>query len=506
MNMRRNAMGIIKDILRYSAAGLNQRETAAAAGSSLGTVNTVLTRITQAGVMDPLSLKEHELAALVYPTTRKKPGTKPEPDMAYIHTQMQRPGVTLNLLWEEYKAVHPEGLGRSQFCARYARFRNQQEVYLRKVYKAGDQAMVDWAGMTMTYTDLRGDSHTVYFFVAILPASSLIYAEPFVDMSLEAWIQAHINAFEYFGGVPRLIIPDNLKAAVTKVRRYESSLNKTYQEMARYYRTAVLPARVRAPRDKGPVENAVRIVEQRVMAALRDRQFHSFPQLRQEAFEALKRVNEAPFQKLPGSRKELFETTEKLFLKALPPSPYEFAVFKLVKVNFDYHVHYEGFYYSVPYAYAHNQVEIRATTGTIEVLSGGERIACHLRSYEASRRYTTWKEHMPLNHQAMADWTPERFITWALRIGKRTEGYIRWLMEQREQPEQAFKTCTAILHMADKHCAAVMEQAAGQAVGMRAASVKAFELILKRVAAEAPLPLEHENIRGAAYYREEHHA
>jgi transposase len=387
-------MGIIKDILRYSAAGLNQRETAVAAGSSLGTVNTVLTRIKQVGINDPLSLKEHELAALVYPTPRKKAGTKPEPDMVYIHAQMQRPGVTLNLLWEEYKAVHPEGLGRSQFCARYAQFRSQQEIYVRKVYKAGDQAMVDWAGMTMTYTDLRGDSHTVYFFTAILPASSLIYAEPFLDMRLEAWIQAHINAFEYFGGVPRLIIPDNLKAAVTKVNRYESTLNKSYQEMARYYRTAVLPTRVRAPRDKGPVE----------------------------------------------------------------------------------------------------------------VLSGGERIACHLRSYDPSRRYTTCKEHMPLNHQAMADWTPQRFITWAGTIGERTEGYIRWLMEQRERPEQAFKTCTAILYLADKHRTVAMEQAAGQAVGMRVASVKAFELILKRIAAEPPLPLEHENIRGAAYYREEHHA
>jgi transposase len=180
--------------------------------------------------------------------------------------------------------------------------------------------------------------------------------------------------------------------------------------MARYYRTAVLPTRVRAPRDKGPEENAVRIVEQRVMAPLRDRQFHSFSALRQEALEALKRVNEAPFRKLPGSRRELFETTEKLFLRTFPPSRYEFAVFKMVKVNFDCHVHYEGFYYRVPFAYARQQVEIRAATGTAEVLSGGERIAHRLRNYDPSRRYTTRKEHMPLNHQAMADWTPQRLL------------------------------------------------------------------------------------------------
>jgi transposase len=506
MNMRRNAMGTIKDILRYSTAGLSQREIAAAAGSSLGTVNTVLARIKGAALNDPLSLKEHELAAIVYPTPRKKAGSKPEPDMQYIHAELRRPAVTLNLLWEEYKAACPDGFGRSQFCAKYAQFLKHQDVYLRKVYKAGDQAMVDWAGMTMEYRDLNGDSHRVYFFVAILPASSLIYAEPFMDMGLQAWIQAHINAFEYFGGVPRLVIPDNLKAAVTKVRRYESSLNKTYQEMARYYRTAVLPTRVRSPRDKGPVENAVRIVEQRIMAVLRDRQFYSFPHLRQEAFETLRRVNESPFQKLPLSRKELFEKTEKLFLRPLPPSPYEYAVFKTVKVNFDYHVQYEGFYYSVPFEYARQQVEIRATTGTIEVLSGGDRIACHLRSYDPCRRYTTCNQHMPKNHQAMADWTPQRFITWALKIGKQTEAYILWLMEQREEPEQAFKTCTAILHMADTHRAQEMEQAAERAVGMRATSVTAFQLILKQVANESPLPLEHENIRGAAYYQEDHHA
>jgi transposase len=419
---------------------------------------------------------------------------------------MQRPGVTLNLLWEEYKSAHPEGFGRSQFCARYARFLKVNNVYLRKVYKAGDQAMVDWAGMTMDWSDRKGDTRKVYFFTAVLPASSFIYAEPFLDMSLQAWIEAHINAFEYFGGVPRLVIPDNLKAAVTRVNRYDHSLNKTYAEMAGYYGTAVLPTRVRAPRDKGPVENAVRIVEQRVMAPLRDRQFHSFSELRQEALSALKRVNEAPFQKLPGSRKELFEKTEKLFLRALPPSPYEFALFKTVKVNFDYHVHYEGFYYSVPFAYAHRPVEIRATTRTIEVLSGGERIAVHLRSYDPFRRYTTCTEHMPKNHQAMADWTPQRFISWAGKIGKRTEAYIIWLMEQREQPEQAFRTCTAILHLADTHRAAAMEQAAEQAVQIHASSVKAFELILKRAAAADPLPIHHENIRGAAYYREENHA
>ncbi|GHV96765.1 integrase [Spirochaetia bacterium] len=504
-------MGKIKEILKYSAAGLSQRETAAATGASLGTVNTVLSRIKEANIKDPLALKEHELGAIVYPTPRitgghTRAGKRPEPDMDFIQHELQRPGVTLNLLWEEYKAVHPDGYGRSQFCARYVKFRKENEVYMRKVYKAGDQMMVDWVGMTMQYTDRKGDSHKVYFFVAILPATSLIYAEPFLDMRMESWIEAHINAFEYFGGVPRLLIPDNLKNAVSRVSRHESELNKTYVEMARYYGTAVLPARPYEPRDKGPVENAVKIVEYKIIAMLRDRQFHSFSELRKEVMVALERVNTMAFQKLPYSRKELFEKTEKQTLKALPPSRYEMAVFKMAKVNFDYHVQYEGFYYSVPFHYAHKQVEIRATTHTIEVLCETERIAAHLRNYDPSKRYTTCFDHMPKKHQAMADWTPERFRNWAAKIGPDTEAYIVSLMEARDQPEQAFRTCTAILHLADTAPAQDMEKAAKQAKQMRAYSYKSFEILLKRIGRETLAPIQHENIRGAHYYGEDNRA
>jgi transposase len=305
MKMRRIAMGKIKDILQYSVTGLSQREIAAATASSLGTVNTVLSRVKASGAKDPLGLREHELGAIVYPPAKGLKGERSEPDMEYIHAEMQRPGVTLTLLWEEYKAAHPEGLQRSTFCARYHQFRKQSEIYMRKVYKSGDQAMVDWAGMTMTYAGLKGEPKKVYLFVAILPASSLLYVEPFPDMTLASWIEAHVNTFEYFGGVPRLLVPDNTKTAVTKVNRHESEINKTYLEMARYYRAAVLPARPFEPRDKGPVENGVKIAEQRIIAPLRNRQFHSFPELRQEVLALLEGVNTMPFQKLPGSRREL---------------------------------------------------------------------------------------------------------------------------------------------------------------------------------------------------------
>jgi transposase len=402
--------------------------------------------------------------------------------------------------------AHPDGFGRSQFCAKYASSLKHHEVYLRKVYKAADQMMVDWAGMTMSYTDRMGNTQEVYFFTAVLPASSLIYAEPFLDMKQQAWVEAYINAFEYFGGVPRLVIPDNLKTAVNKVNRYDRSLNKGYTEMARYYGTAILPTRVRAPRDKGPVENAVKNVETRIMARLRNRQFHSFPELRGEVMAALEQVNTTPFQKIHGSRQELFETTERAFLKPLPPSRYEFAVFKMVKVNFDYHVHYEGFYYSVPLNMPINRWKSGLQRAPSRYLPRVERIASHLRTYEPSRRYTTCKEHMPLNHQAMAEWTPGRFTSWAGKIGRQTQAYILWLMGQRDQPEQSFRTCTAILRLADTRTVTAMEQAAEKALQMRAGRVKAFEIILNRITAEPDQPIRHQNIRGAAYYQEAGHA
>jgi transposase len=504
-------MGKVKDILRLRAAGLSQRETAAATGCSLGTVNAVLTRLKEAGITEPLKHKERDLGTIIFPAGKKTPGERPEPDLEYICREMRRPGVTLTVLWEEYKEAHPEGIQYSQFCDRYYRFRKQNDVYFVKTYKAGDQMMVDWAGMTMGYTDRGGEEHKAYLFVAVLPASSIIYAEPFRDMGQESWTEAHINAFEYFGGVPRLLVPDNAKTAVVKVKRHESELNRSYEEMARYYGTAVVPARPRSPKDKAPVETAVQITERRIIARLRDRQFKSFSELHQAVREALEELNGQPFQKLPGNRRQAFLETERGALKPLPPSRYEYARFRLAKVNFNYHVQYEQFYYSVPWQYAGKQVEIRAKSRTIEVFAdirsgASERIAIHLRSYDNSRRYTTDFNHMPKRHQAMAEWTPERFRSWAAKTGPSTEAYIVWLMEKRDQPEQAFKTCMAILHLAKTVTAARMEDASSRAIEMNLYGFKYFERLLKNTMGSDHGPIEHENIRGSEYYQEADHA
>ena len=249
-----------KEILRLSLEmGLSQRDTASATGCSLGMVNAVLARVKKAGIKTPLALETKELGSIIYPAGKGK--CKSEPDFEYIDREMKKKGVTLFLLWEEYKIENPEGCMYTQFCAKYREHRKKNSVYMRKFYKAGERMLVDWAGVSMKYSSGRDGEKTAYIFVAVLPASSFLYAEPLGDMKMESWIQGHVNAFEYFGGVPRLLVPDNTKTAVTKAGRYEAQLNKTYMEMAEHYGTAIVPTRPRSPQDKAPVETGVQIVE-----------------------------------------------------------------------------------------------------------------------------------------------------------------------------------------------------------------------------------------------------
>ncbi len=365
-----------KEILRLSLhMGLSQREVAAnlrfdGTGCSLGMVNAVLARVKEAGVADPLSLDTKELGSIIYPPEHG--GRKEEPDFPYIDKEMKKKGVTLFLLWEEYKVRHPEGCMYSQFCAKYREYRKQNSVYMRKVYKAGEQMLVDWAGLTMKYNGGGGTEKTAYVFVAVLPASSMLYAQPLADMKMESWIEGHVNAFEYFGGVPRLLVPDNAKTAVTKANRYEAELNKTYKEMAGHYGCAIVPARPYSPTDKAPAETGVQIVERRIIAKLRHTKFFSLEELG-EAFRAeLEALNDRPFQKQAGSRRSVFLSTEQHELMRLPARRYEYARFKQAKAGFDYHVALDKeHYYSVPYQFAGREVHIRSTSRTVEVFCEG---------------------------------------------------------------------------------------------------------------------------------------
>jgi len=378
-------------------------------------------------------------------------------------------------------------------------------VYMRKVYKAGERMLVDWAGQTMRYWEGNVE-RAAYVFVAVLPASSLLYAEPFRDMKIESWIAGHVDAFEHAGGVPRLLVPDNTKTAVIKAARHEPKLNKSYHEMAAYYGAAIVPARSRKPQDKAPVETGVQIVERRIIAKLRHTRFESFEELKEAVEEELEALNKAPFQKLPGSRMSVFLETEKDMLMKLPPQRYEYATWKLAKVPFDYHVSVDKEHlYSVPHQFAGEMVQIRATSGTIEVFLNGERIACHARSFKPYPRFITDPAHMPDNHKAVSDWNPERFISWALKTGEKTKEYIASLMAKQEHPEQAFRTCAGILRLAESVPPEVMEQAAAEAMATNVYSYRYFAKLLESKKADSSKPISHGNLRGPGYYEGGNH-
>ena len=504
--MRRVDMEKAREVLRlHFELGLSQREIAKSVNISLGSVSGILAKARDAGLEYPLKLSSKELGSILYPPSQKEINQKPvEPDMGYIHREMQKKGLTLTLLWEEYKTENPDGVMYTQFCERYKAYRKQNDVYMRKIYKAGERVIVDWAGLTMSYFDEAGESHPAYVFVAVLPASGFLYVEPFRDMTEHSWIDAHVHTFDYFGGAPKIAVPDNPKVAITKADYHDPVANRTYAEMAKHYGIAIIPARVKKPKDKAPAEKGVQIAEYRIIAKLRNRQFHGFDELWVAVREELEIVNQAPFKQLPGSRMSVFRETELPTLRTLPPTRYEFAEWKQVKAGMDYHVQYDEHFYSVPYRYAGKQLAVRATSNAIEILFEHERITSHIRRYSSRDRYATLSEHMPSNHRAVADWSPERFESWAGKFGPNTQDYIRFLMQRRDHPEQAFKTCAGILRMGESLSKASMEEICQAAKDKNVYSYKYFHTLFKKMSSESEswpsTPVKHENLRGSGYY------
>ena len=491
-----------KEILQlFLIKGLSQRDTASATGCSLGMVSTVLKRVKESGVEEPLRLSPKELGLIIYPSVNDK--VKKEPDYAYIDRELKKKGVTLTILWEEYKIQNPNGYMYTQFCDKYKAYRKMNSVYMRRVYKAGERMMVDWAGHTMKYL-VDGKEKKAYVFVAVLPASSFMYVLPLADMKMPSWIEGHVKAFEYFGGVPHLLIPDNTKTAVKKASRYEAALNKTYQEMARYYGTAIIPTRPYSPTDKAPVETAVQIVERRIIAKLRHTRFLSLDELREAVAEHLEILNKQPFQKLDGNRLSVFLETECDKLMKLQQSRYEIAKFKQVKAGIDYHVALDkNHYYSIPYQYAGKIMQIRSTSRTVEVFFDGERIACHIRSLNDKTHYTTEPSHMPEKHRAVADWSSERFLSWAGKTGVKTKEYIAWLMSIKDHPEQSFRTCAGILRLASTVTSSQMEDACSYALTHNVYSYTYFSKLLQ--GRKKQEPIIHGNLRGKDYYKGDSH-
>ena len=437
----------------------------------------------------------------------EKAEIRPEPDWVYVHGEMKKKGVTRQLLWQEYKEVYPEGYQSTQFCDRYARWKKTLKISLRQTHKAGEKTFVDYAGQTVPIIDRHtGKAREAQIFVAVLGASNYTYAEATWDQKLKSWIGSHVRSYEYFGGISRVTVPDNLKSGVSKTCRYEPDINPTYHEMAIYYGTVIVPARANKPKDKAKVEVGVLIVERWILAALRNRTFFSLGDLNTAIGELLEILNNKPFKKLEGTRKSCFEATEKKELLPLPINRYEYAEWKRIKAGIDYHVEVDGHYYSVPYQMRHKQLEARYTENVVEIFYSNERIASHLRSY-ARGRHTTVKEHMPQSHREYAEWSPSRLIKWAEKTGKHTEELIETIISVREHPVQAYRSCLGILRLGKSYSPDRMEAACRRALIIKGYSYKSVNSILRNGLDKQHLRrnvpeviIKHNNIRGREYF------
>jgi transposase len=411
----------IKEVLRLKFDHqLSKRQIAQSCSIAHSTVSEYLRRFRQAFLSWPLPEKidDNQLEQLLFPRPQiGSPHRRPQPDWAYIHRELRRKGVTLMLLWQEYKAVHPNGYQPSQFCHLYRQWVKHLDPVMRQEHRAGEKMFVDYAGMTVAVFDMQAAKmRQAQIFVAVLGASNYTYAEATWTQTLPDWIASHSRAFNYFGGVAQVVVPDNLKAGVSKACFYEPNINPTYLDMANHYGTVVIPTRVRRPKDKAKVEVGVQIVERWILARLRDRQFFSLLQLNQAIAELLPELNGKPFQKLPGSRKSMFESFDRPALKPLPVQAYQFAQWKKATVNVDYHIEVGRHYYSVPHTLIKKKIDVRLTDTTVECFYKGKRVASHIRSPHKGR-HSTIKEHMPKSHQKWAQWTPQRFIRWAAKTG-----------------------------------------------------------------------------------------
>lgn len=512
MAAERLSMRQVREVLRLKwECNFSDRKTARSCGISRPTVAEYVKRAEAAGLSWPLPPQWDDCAleARLFPSAAVYVDPRPLPDYAAIHRELAHKGVTLMLLWEEHKSAHPTGLQYSQFCERYRTYARTLDLSMRQVHRAGEKCFIDYAGQTVPVIDpATGEARAAQIFVAVLGASNYTYCEATWTQQLPDWIGSHGRAFEYFQCVPELLIPDNLRSAVTRAHRYEPLVNETYAEMAAHYGTAILPARVRRPRDKAKVEAGVLLVERWILARLRHQSFFSLAELNDAIAVLRERLNTRAFRKLPGSRRSLFETLDRPAMKPLPTERYVFAEWKRARVHVDYHIEIQGHYYSVPYQRVGQQLEVRVTGTTIEAFHRGARIASHVRS-SAKGRHTTLGEHMPRAHREYAEWTPTRLVAWAEQTGPVTAKLIAHIMAARAHPQQGFRSCLGIMRLGKSYGRSRLEAACARALALGASSYRSIESILRQGLEQQPLParndstptIAHPNVRGRDYYQ-----
>lgn len=510
MGKRRTSVRKIREVLRLKeGSGLSARQVAGAVRVSPSTVADIVRRASTAGLSWPLpeEMDDEELEALLYPKPESG-RARPLPEMKYLHEELARPHVTLALLWEEYAREYPDDHYSYQQLARlYRSWKESIETTMRQAHKAGEKVFSDFAGQTLPIVDPRtGEIKRAHVFVASMGFSNYTYAEAFASEKLPCWIAGHVNAFAYFGAAPEIIVPDNPAAIVTKADRYEPDLNRTFEEMAETYGSVIIPARVGKAKDKAKVEAGVLQSERWILAALRNRVFHSVPEANLAIRERLEWLNDRRMKGVDASRGELFETVDLPAMRPLPRTPYVYGNWRNAGVNIDYHVTVDWHHYSVPYQLTRQEVEVKLTSSTVEVFHKGKRVASHMRSF-VKGGFTTLKEHMPASHRAYLEWTPSRIEAWAAETGPDTARLVARIMSEKPHPEQGYRSCLGIIRLSGKYGSERVEAASHRALATGAVSYQSVKSILSsgldRIGVNEgetrPLP-RHDNLRGPDYY------
>jgi transposase len=512
MATERLPMRRIREILRLRRQqGLTVRETARALSVSVGVVSKTASRAQKAGITWEVAegMSDVALEERMYGRAASPSDDRPRPDPVYLHTELRRPGVTLEVLHLEYLERHPTGLRYTAFCDVYRRWLARASVTMRQVHKAGEKCFVDFSGKTPSYVDPKtGQPVQVELFVAVLGASNFTYAEATLSQKVQDFVLAHVHALAYFGGAPAMWVPDQLKSAVVIACRYEPGIQRTYADFARHYDSAVVPARPHKPRDKAKVEVAVQVVQRWILARLRNETFFSLESLNLRIRELLDELNARPMKKLGGiSRRELFERVERAALRPLPSAPYEYADWHQKTLNADYHAEIEKHWYSAPYRLAHEEIWARVTAQTVELLHLGERVASHRRS-SVPYKHTTDPSHMPEAHRHHAA-GPEGVLRWAETVGPMTTAMVKRLLDANPVREQGWRSARGLQRIGEKYGAARTEQACASALRFGARSYKPIERLLALGregtglhdddAVEAA-GIQHENVRGPDYY------
>jgi len=503
-------MRTIREIMRlHFEHDLSQRAIARACAVSPTTVGYYIEKLQQSGSWAAIcSLDDDSLKALLNIEGKAPVYQKPLPDFDYLHREMKRKGVTLQLLWEEYRGAHPAGYGRSQFCALYRKHLRTLDPVMRFFHKAGDKMFVDFSGKRPSYIDPKsGKAIEAELFVAAMGASSRTYAIAVASQQIPEWIKAHVGAFEFFGGTPACVVPDQLKSGVKTSCKYDPEINPAYAELCAHYGVAVVPARPREPRDKAKVENSVLNAQRRILAALRNRRFFSLAELNAAISGELEKLNDRPMQGIGKIRNQLFDETDKPALKPLPAERFQIRQWKKARVHIDYHVAVEGSWYSVSYTLIGKEVEICLSATTVEIFLGGKRVASHLRTFMRNV-FVTDPAHRPHSHRKHLQWTPERMRNWGKTIGVQSAAMIDAIINSADHPEHAYRKCLGLLRLSKSYGADRLEHACARALKLRAIGYRSVKNILNQGIEAADIPedvqpsesLLHDNLRGSDYY------